>query len=267
METRELPATKPRCESANIGLEICVDSASGLIAAVENGADRIELCAALSEDGLTPSKGLMDLAARTGKPVRVMIRPRGGNFEYSAAELEVMRDDISYAAASGVEGVVLGCNRRSGDLDAPVLAELVNRAKSFGLKVTLHKCFDLSNDPVGALRLAATFGIDTVLTSGGQTSALAGSRRIAELVDSARAQEHPVQVMAGGGVTPENLEEVVQRTRADFIHASCSRPQGTSPSSQRETVPSLIARMKEVLDRLRRADETGSRTFQGETKS
>ena len=254
METREVSATKPRCESANIGLEICVDSVSGLTAAIENGADRIELCAALSEDGLTPSKGLMDLAARSGKPVRVMIRPRGGNFEYSAPELQVMHDDISYAAASGVEGVVLGCNRRSGDLDAPVLEALVNRAKSFGLRVTLHKGFDLSDDPVGSLRLAATLGIDTVLTSGGQSTALAGSRRIAELVDSARVQGHAVEVMAGGGIRPENLEEVMQRTRADFIHASCSRPQSASPSGQRETVPSLIARMREVLDRLRRAE-------------
>lgn len=196
-ETRELSATKPRRESVNIGLEICVDSVSGLFAAVENGADRIELCAALSEEGLTPSKGLMDLAARTGKPVRVMIRPRGGNFEYGAPELDVMRDDIAYAAASGVEGVVLGCSRQSGELDAPILADLVNRAKSFGLKVTLHKCFDLADDAVGALRLAATLGIDTVLTSGGQTTALAGSRRIAELVDAARAQDLGVQVMAG----------------------------------------------------------------------
>jgi len=257
METCELSATKPRRKSANIGLEICVDTVSGLMAAVENGADRIELCAALSEDGLTPSKGLMDLAARTGKPVRVMIRPRGGDFVFSATELEVMRDDIAHAAASGVEGVVFGCSRQSGELDAAVLADLVNRAKSFGLKVTLHKCFDLSDDPIGALGIAATLGIDTVLTSGGHTTALAGSRRIAELVDSARAQDLAVEVMAGGGVTPESAAELVQRTRADFIHASCSRPKSASSASSRETVPPLIARLKEVLDRLRRGEVGG----------
>jgi len=232
-----------------VGLEICVDTAAGVQAAVDNGADRIELCAALSEDGLTPSKGMMELAVRTAKPVRVMIRPRAGGFDYSAVELEVMHSDIAYAASCGVEGVVLGCNRSSGELHEAALAGLVNHARSFGLRVTLHRSFDLAAYPIGALDLAATLNIDTVLTSGGQSTALAGSRQIAALVDAIRARRdgRVVEIMAGGGVTPENIEALIDRTGAHFVHASCSRAhaQGLGP---RETVPETISRMRKVLD-------------------
>jgi copper homeostasis protein len=235
-----------------VGLEICVDTAAGLQAAVENRADRIELCAALSEDGLTPSKGMMELAVRTARPIRVMIRPRAGNFEYSAPELDVMHADIASAASCGVEGVVLGCNRISGDLDEAALEALVRHAKSFGLKVTLHRSFDLAADSPRALNLAIDLRIDTVLTSGRQTTALAGARRIAELVDATRARPGgaAIEIMAGGGVTPENIEPLFRQTGAHFIHASCSRTRDSQASGARETVPALIAGMKAVLDRI-----------------
>ena len=110
-------------------LEICVDTPAGLRAAVASGADRIELCAALSEGGLTPSRGFMKLARDAGVPMRAMIRPRAGDFTYDAADLAVMRDDIAAAAEAGLAGVVFGANLADGALDTDALADLSRRAR------------------------------------------------------------------------------------------------------------------------------------------
>ncbi len=89
-------------------LEICVDNAEGLFAAIEGGADRIELCSALSVGGLTPSFGLMELAGKQTVPVTAMIRPRAGSFVFSNEEVDIMRADIDAARAANLKGVVLG---------------------------------------------------------------------------------------------------------------------------------------------------------------
>lgn len=246
---------------AFVGLEICVDSASGLSAAAEHGADRIELCAALSEGGLTPSLGMMELAKLASTPVRAMIRPRGGNFTYGAAELNVMRRDIEQAASCHLEGVVLGCNRESGELDEGALATLVERAHAFGLKVTLHRGFDLVPDPVRALSIAAALRIDTILTSGLQATAEMGVPVIAELVRAARTNESgfAIEIMAGAGITASNVEHLVRQTGVGFVHSSSSRMRGNAhgggdrlglyATAQRETDPLLIAQLRRAIDR------------------
>lgn len=239
-----------------IGLEICVDSAAGVRAAAENGADRIELCAAMSEGGLTPSKGMMDMASRISKPVRAMIRPRAGNFIYDGSELDIMRRDIDESAASGLEGVVLGCNDESGNLDETALAALVGHAHALGLKVTLHRSFDLVRDPLHALSVAAALRIDTILTSGQQNTALDGLDLVAQMVQIARNTK--VQIMAGSGVTPSTAESLVKRSGVGFVHASCRRPHNNSCESSarlnmtphRETDPMLIAQLRRTLDAL-----------------
>lgn len=250
---------------SRIGLEICVDSTAGLRAAVDNGADRIELCAALSEGGLTPSKGMMEVASKVATSVRAMIRPRTGNFTYDSFELDVMRRDIEQAAASALEGVVLGCSDGSGNLDEAALAALVDHAHAFGLKVTLHRCFDLVPDPLYALSVAAALRIDTILTSGQQNTALAGSDLIAQLVQVARNTN--VVIMAGSGVMPSTVEPLIARADVSFVHASCRRPQSLSYESSaaarltmaehRETDPMLIAQLRRTLDALERMDPVG----------
>lgn len=252
-----------------IGLEICVDSAAGLRAAVENGADRIELCAALSEGGLTPSKGMMDIASGLSIPVRAMIRPRAGNFTYDGTELDVMRRDIEEVAASALEGVVLGCNDESGNLDETLLASLAGHARALGLQITLHRSFDLVRDPLHALNVAAALGIDTILTSGQQPTAMAGLELIAQLVQAARNAN--IQIMAGGGVMPFAVEPLIARAGVRFVHASCRRPHDDSHQSSgaarllnmtlhRETDPMLIAQLRRALDALENMNCVGAGT-------
>jgi copper homeostasis protein len=248
-----------------IGLEICVDSVAGLRAAAENGADRIELCAALSEGGLTPSKGMIHAASSVTTPARAMIRPRAGNFTYDRAELDIMRRDIEEVAAADLQGVVIGCNDKSGNLDEAALTALVNHAHAFGLAVTLHRSFDLVSDPLYALTVAAALRIDTILTSGQQDTAIAGLGLIERLVDVARKKN--VEIMAGSGVTASTVEPLVTRAGVNYVHASCRRPLRDSNESSgvrsylaahRETDPMLVAQLRRTLDELRPVSLAGA---------
>jgi copper homeostasis protein len=197
-------------------LEVCVDSPAGLMAAVEGGADRIELCAALALSGLTPSPGLMALAGVQATPIYAMIRPRAGDFVYSQLEIDVMRRDIDAARAAGLAGVVIGANRPSGALDAAALMGLIDHAA--GLGVTLHRAFDLVPDFDSALELAIELGFVRILTSGGEATAIAGAATIRDLVAQAAGR---ISIMAGSGVTAANVAELVRRTGVAEVHGSC----------------------------------------------
>jgi copper homeostasis protein len=201
-------------------LEICVDTLSGLNAAIDGGADRIELCAALSEGGLTPSRGFMALAAETDVPVRAMIRPRGGDFTYSDGELAIMRADIAAAAEANLAGVVFGANQADGALDLAALEDLCRQAQDFGLETALHRSFDLTPDPSVALDAAIALGFDTVLTSGGAASAPEGVARLQALAAQAAGR---IEILAGGGVRADTAEGLL-RAGLLSLHASCRAP-------------------------------------------
>ena len=199
-------------------LEVCVDTLAGAEAAVRGGAGRIELCAALSEGGLTPSAGLMQAAARLPVPVFAMIRPRCGNFRFSEAEARIMLHDITTAAEAGIAGVVLGAQGGDGGLDLPLMKRLLTAAHGMG--TTLHRVVDIVPDPLMATDQAAQLGFDRILTSGGRPTAPEGTAMIASMI--ARADGR-LSVMPGSGLTPENLAEILIGTGATEVHASCRR--------------------------------------------
>src|SRR5450830_141894 len=149
-----------------ITLEVCVDNAVGLAAALTGGADRIELCSALDTGGLTPSFGLLRAASASPVPVVAMIRPRGGDFCFDEAEIQLMLDDIDAVAAAGLHGVVLGASLPDGQLDHRTLERLVHRAAAHGLHCTLHRAIDLCPDLEQATVLAIALGFGRILTSG-----------------------------------------------------------------------------------------------------
>jgi len=208
--------------------EVCVDTPAGLAAAVENGADRIELCAALGLSGLTPSAGLMALAAKSGCPTYAMIRPREGDFVYSAQDLDLMRREIDAVRAAGLAGVVFGANRASGELDAEALELLLGHAK--GLGATLHRAFDLTPDLTAAMEVAVALGFERILTSGGEPNAPLGATRIAGLVARSRGR---ISIMAGSGVTAANVAQLLASTGAPEVHASCRAVMTVDAAGQR----------------------------------
>ncbi|MEO5326334.1 copper homeostasis protein CutC [Mesorhizobium sp. CC13] len=204
--------------SETVLLEVCVDSPEGLGAAIAGGADRIELCAALETGGLTPSAGLMALAAKAPIPVYAMIRSRPGDFVYGEGDMSALQADIDAVRAAGLEGVVLGANRPDGSLDRDVLARLAGHAK--GLGKTLHRAFDLAGpDFAPAIDLAIELGFERILTSGGETTALKGLDALAACFAHAGDR---IAIMPGSGVNLETLGAIRARLPFRQIHSSCS---------------------------------------------
>lgn len=204
--------------SEEILLEVCVDSPEGLAAAIAGGADRIELCAALETGGLTPSAGLMALAAKAPIPVYAMIRSRPGDFVYDEGDVAALLADIDAVRAAGLAGVVLGANRPDGSLDRDVLARLTGRAK--GLGMTLHRAFDLAGpDFAPAIDLAVDLGFERILTSGGETTALKGVDALQACLAHAGDR---IAIMPGSGVNLETLGAIRARLPFRQIHSSCS---------------------------------------------
>lgn len=231
-------------------LEICIDDPAGLEAAKEGGADRVELCSALALGGLTPSAGLMWLAVRSPLPVMAMIRPRAGDFVWSAEEHEAMRAEIAAARAAGLAGVVIGASNADGTLDAPMLADLVRHAE--GMDITLHRAIDLCPDPVVAMKLCARLGIPRVLSSGGAVTAAQGIARLRAMTG------HGVTVMPGGGISADTLDTLTG-LRLEEVHASASTPAlpprdarvaafGFQPAGARETDATRVAALRARLD-------------------
>lgn len=236
-------------------LEVCVDTAEGLEAAIAGGADRIELCSSLSEGGLTPSAGLMALAGRRGVPVRAMIRPRAGDFTFSAAEVAVMRDDIKAARDAGLAGVVIGALDATGTLDRDVLEVLL--AEASGMGVTLHRAVDLLPSPREAVDVARALGIDTILTSGGAFKAPDGLDELRAMVQRAGPD---LTILAGSGVRAENVAALVAASGVRAVHASCSMlrdhddaravAMGFASPRHSATDRASVERMRLVLDAL-----------------
>jgi copper homeostasis protein len=205
--------------SKRVLLEVCVDTPKGLAAAIQGGADRIELCAALALQGLTPAPSLIALAAKAPIPVYPMLRPRHGDFCYGPRDLDAIRRDIDAVRAAGLAGVVIGANRPSGELDTEALAGLLAHAE--GLGATLHRAFDLVPDQSEALEVAVELGFERILTSGGALTAMAGAERLAELVERANGR---IAILAGAGVNPGNVAQLVARTGVSEVHGSCGGP-------------------------------------------
>ena len=201
--------------SDGIQIEICVESVDGVLAATAAGADRAELCADLTEGGITPSAGTMR-AARDGAPtlgLMVMIRPRGGDFLYSDVELDVMRRDLDVAKDCGADGVVFGLLEPDGRVDQDRTARLVEQSRP--LSVTFHRAFDMTPDPRQALEDLVQVGVDRVLTSGQQDCAADGVALLKELVDQAADR---IGILPGGGLVDSQLREVLEKTGAREIH-------------------------------------------------
>lgn len=202
-------------------LELSVDTLAGALAADSLGVDRIELCAAALDGGLTPSHGLIAETVRRCRhaEVHVLIRPRGGDFTYSAAEVDAMAADITDAVELGAAGVVSGVLTENGDVEGSAMSTLVAAART--REFTFHRAIDVCADPLATLDRLLGLGVRRVLTSGAAPTAVEGAALIADLVRRAGSD---LAVMAGGGIRPHNVVDLVATTGVRDVHAAPRRP-------------------------------------------
>lgn len=217
-------------------LEVCVDSLASARAAIAGGADRLELCSALIAGGLTPYAALLEQIRRESSiPIRCLMRPRAGDFLYEPEEIAMMADQIRTLSSCGADGFVIGCLTAEGCLDEDAMAPLVEAAGGKGL--TLHRCIDVSRDPVQTYRCAGRLGIDTVLTSGAAAGCMAGLPVIEQLL-RLRDTEGGPEVLIGAGVRAGVIRAIRQRLPgAAAFHMSGKRELPSRMRFRREGVP------------------------------
>ena len=197
-------------------LESCCTDVEQIRRAQEAGARRIELCEKLAVGGVTPSAELLKAAISVAKvPVNVLVRPRGGDFIFSAAEADTMLRDIELCREVGAAAVVIGALDSRGDVDMPLMRRLCDAAS--GMSVTFHRAFDVCADPLAAFEDVLALGCDRLLTSGHESDAFKGRFFIAELVERAAGR---IIVMPGCGVRRSNIARIATDTGAVEFHAS-----------------------------------------------
>ena len=207
-------------------VEVCANGVESCLAAQQGGADRVELCAGIPDGGTTPSYGEIKVARRvlTTTHLHVIIRPRGGDFLYSDLEVERMAADIAVCRDLGVDGVVFGCLKADGTIDVEKNRYLMECSQ--GMSVTMHRAFDRAADPEQALEQIIALGFNRILTSGQQPKAIQGVDLLARLNRQAAGR---IILMAGSGVTEQNIKEIRDVTGLNEFHFS-----------GRESVPSAM---------------------------
>lgn len=197
-------------------VEVVVFNLESALKAQEGGADRVELCDNPAEGGTTPSAGMVELVRQNlSIDVYTMIRPRGGDFLYSNYEFHTMKRDIVQCQKASVDGVVFGVLNPDGTIDKKRCQELIIRARP--LKVTCHRAFDMTRDPFAALEDCIEAGFDRILTSGQQAHAIQGANLLRELVKKAAGR---IEIMAGSGISEQNVGEIVRTAGVSAIHFS-----------------------------------------------
>lgn len=200
--------------------EVCANSVESCLAAQAGGADRVELCAGIPEGGTTPSYGEISMARELLKTTRlhVIIRPRGGDFLYSPIEVKTMLKDIEMARQLGADGVVFGCLTAEGEIDIPVMQELMKASQ--GLSVTFHRAFDVCRHPQKALEQIIELGCHRILTSGQQPTAEQGIPLLKELQEQAAGR---IILLAGCGVNEKNISRIASETGIREFHFSARK--------------------------------------------
>ena len=201
-------------------IEICANSAQSCVEAEAGGAKRVELCAGIPEGGTTPSYGEIRMAQRlTSKiDINVIIRPRGGDFLYTEAEIDAMLLDIEVCRQLGVHGVVFGCLTKEGNIDVPLMRRLMDAAKPLSR----------------AMEELIGLGCDRILTSGQQPDAVKGIPLIKQLIDRADGR---IIIMPGCGVREENIALIEKETGACEFHTSARSVLYSQMEYRNERVP------------------------------
>ena len=207
----------------SFSLEVCVDSVESAINAQKGGADRIELCSNLIIGGTTPPLNLFkEVKKYTDIPLKVMIRPRFGDFLYTEYEKEMMMEDVETFKELGADGIVFGILMKNGNIDMKACEKLKRRAGK--MTITFHRAFDLCRNPLRAYNELKKLGIDMLLTSGQKNSCFEGKELLRELVIlSEIGEKKKPEILIGAGLNIINVKQMIEYTGAKSFHFSAKR--------------------------------------------
>ena len=195
--------------------EVCVDNVKDAMRAVDLGANRIEYCSKLSEEGLTPDiEDVKFLLKNINIPLRIMIRPHSKSFNYSEQDISTILRDISTFKKIDIDGIVIGCLNNDDEIDLKKVNLLTEKARP--LKVIFHKAIDMTSDPLKSLKnLIKNSNVDGVLTSGGFKKAENGVKLLKKMLDICPIN---FELIIAGKITSENINKINQKLSAKFYH-------------------------------------------------
>ena len=202
-----------------IKIEICCTSIDTALLAQNYGAARIELCSELFLGGITPSIGLIESCIKELRiPIRVLLRPRGGDFNYNNNEVKVLINDVIRLKEIGVNGIVIGMVDEKGSIPINKLERIINIIDG-KMNLTFHKAFDYLEKPIQELKTLIELGFDTILTSGGKKTAEEGINFINKLRNVANGD---LSIMPGGGINSENFMHFIIHNY-EWVHLSAKK--------------------------------------------
>ena len=195
--------------------EVCVDNIKDAMRAVDLGANRIEYCSKLNEEGLTPNvEDVKYLLKNINIPIRIMIRPHSKSFNYSETDISVMLRDISTFKKIDIDGIVIGCLNKDDEIDLKKINLFIEKARP--LKVIFHKAIDITSDPLKSLKnLIKYSNINGVLTSGGFKKAEDGVKLLKKMLDICPIN---FELIIAGKITSENINKINQKLSAKSYH-------------------------------------------------
>ena len=195
--------------------EVCVDNLDNAVKAFNKGADRIEFCSNLNEDGLTPNfNDLKQIKSLVSIPIRVMIRPHSKSFEYNDNDIAKMKESIHLCKKENFDGVVLGCLNEHNELDVEKINYLAQIAKP--LNVIVHKAIDLTNSPIESLKTLFELNIiNGVLSSGGCQTAELGMSILKNMVD---ISPKDFEIISAGKITDQNINFLHEKIQGQYYH-------------------------------------------------
>ena len=195
--------------------EVCVDNVKDAMRAVDLGANRIEYCSKLNEEGLTPDiEDVKYLLKNIKIPIRIMIRPHSKSFKYSEQDISIMLRDISNFKKIDVDGIVIGCLNKDDEIDLKKTNLLIDKARP--LKVIFHKAIDITSDPLKSLKdLIKNSNVDGVLTSGGFKKAEDGVKLLKKMLEISPIN---FELIIAGKITSENIDKINKKLSAKFYH-------------------------------------------------
>ena len=196
-------------------IECCVESLSEALIAEKRGADQLELCSDLANDGLTPDTALTEKILETiSIPLKVMIRHRKGDFFYDKSDISIIRNQINSMKLIGIKHIVFGSLTHLNRINLEQIKMVSELA--YPMSVTYHKAIDLSENFFKDTELLLQFkNVKSLLTSGQASTAEKGYLTLKRLLADYGKN---IKIISAGSINDKNLNKIHNMIRGRYYH-------------------------------------------------